>query len=268
MAAVDVVLVGGGDEAPFPVSDRVLDLEDAGGQRFRVASGCGDGVEVPVALALPGKEDAAVAGPVELVCGGGAGKDAALALGRPEHLADVARHSVTVEVHHLDAPGRALALGDEEVGRQHRRLADERERSPVGREGRRAVAVHRRIEVVDGFRPEVVDPHEGVRPAGGHESEAAAVRGEAQVPEGAPPVDELFGLRVRFEPDFPDPAPAEEQNRVPVGGEERRGRRLGDAAGFPAPSMTHSACSTPAGSLVGFGSSPARLGPSPRMKAM
>ena len=82
------------------------------------------------------------------------------------------------------------------------------------------------------MRFEVVDPHEGMGPAGGHESEAAAVRGEAQVPEGAPPVDELFGLRVRFEPDFPDPAPAQEQNRVPVGSEEWRGCRIGDAAVF------------------------------------
>ena len=232
VAAVDVVLVGSGDEAPLPVADRVLDLEGARGERFGFAAGGGNGVVVPVAGALPGKEDAGVVRPVELVGGGGAGEDAPHPLGRPKDLAGAARHAVGVELHHLDAPGRTLPLGDEQEALEHRRLPDEGDRGAVGGEGRRAVAVHRRIQVVDGLRAEVVDPDEGVRSPGGDERQSATVRGEAQVPERAPAVDELLGFRVRFEPHLPDPAPADEQDRVPIGSEEGRGGWRGDAAGF------------------------------------
>ena len=60
------------------------------------------------------------------------------------------------------------------------------------------------------------------------------------------------------------------RNRIESPSAVKSGEAAGSVIrrGSPPPSMIQSACSTPAGSLVGFGNSPARLGPSPRMKAM
>ena len=158
VATVDVSLVGGGDQAPLPVADGVFDLEGSGGERFGFAAGGGNRVEVPVAGALPGEEDAAVIRPVELVGGGGAGEDASLPGLRAEDLPAGPR---VLHGGHPDTPGGSFPARNEQEPLEHGRRAQERHFAPVGGEGGRAVAVHRRIQVVDGLRAEVVDPDEG-----------------------------------------------------------------------------------------------------------
>jgi len=216
---IDVALVRGIENAGAVGREGdVLDLEVAGRQERRLATGDGHRVEMRPAVRFPREGDPVAGRPQKLLSGAEPAEDAPPSRPRPPDEPTLPRR----DIRQPDLPGMPLALGHERVRLGVGGQPQERDLVPVLREHGSHVGVDTRIEPADRVPADVEHPHVRVVPAAAHERHSPTVRRPAQTRDLAARLEECLGLGSPVERRNLSPALVYEGHAIPRRRHDRR----------------------------------------------